>query len=69
MNPTRNMAAYRTLLAQVAKYAEFTAPVAGISVLIQASKQPPVIPFLPLLMKDLAFIHEGNETFVDGMLK
>eukprot|EP00045_Choanoeca_perplexa_P017063 m.240491 g.240491 ORF g.240491 m.240491 type:complete len:1952 (-) comp17439_c0_seq8:839-6694(-) len=49
MNPTRNMAAYRTLFAQ-------------------ASQHPPVIPFLPLLMKDLAFIHEGNETFVDGLV-
>eukprot|EP00730_Choanoeca_flexa_P002950 TRINITY_DN11239_c0_g1_i1.p1 TRINITY_DN11239_c0_g1~~TRINITY_DN11239_c0_g1_i1.p1 ORF type:complete len:1334 (+),score=252.47 TRINITY_DN11239_c0_g1_i1:133-4002(+) len=49
MNPTRNMAAYRTLFAQ-------------------ASQNPPAVPFLPLIMKDLAFIHEGNETHIDNLV-
>ncbi|KAL5289641.1 RAPGEF4 family protein [Megaselia abdita] len=30
--------------------------------------QPPVIPFMPLLLKDMAFAHEGNKTSVDGLV-
>ncbi len=26
------------------------------------------MPFFPLLMKDLAFMHEGNETVIDGLV-
>jgi Rap guanine nucleotide exchange factor 4 len=29
---------------------------------------PPYIPFMPLLLKDLTFIHEGNKTFKNGLL-
>lgn len=29
---------------------------------------PPVIPFMPLLIKDMTFTHEGNKTFQDGHL-
>lgn len=27
--------------------------------------EPPVIPFTPLLLKDMTFAHEGNKTFID----
>lgn len=30
--------------------------------------QPPVIPFMPLLLKDMTFAHEGNKTSVDGLV-
>ncbi|KAI5744870.1 hypothetical protein M8J76_006025 [Diaphorina citri] len=30
--------------------------------------QSPVIPFMPLLLKDLAFTHDGNKTVVDGLV-
>uniref|UniRef100_A0A914X9L4 Rap guanine nucleotide exchange factor 4 n=1 Tax=Plectus sambesii TaxID=2011161 RepID=A0A914X9L4_9BILA len=29
---------------------------------------PPVIPFVPLLLKDLTFVHEGNKTYFDGLI-
>ncbi|XP_021341628.1 rap guanine nucleotide exchange factor 4-like isoform X2 [Mizuhopecten yessoensis] len=28
----------------------------------------PIIPFMPLLMKDLTFTHEGNKTYFDGLV-
>eukprot|EP00048_Salpingoeca_helianthica_P004356 m.76061 g.76061 ORF g.76061 m.76061 type:complete len:1432 (+) comp13158_c0_seq2:20-4315(+) len=49
MDPSRNMACYRALLAA-------------------ALDNPPLVPFFPLLMKDLAFMHEGNETIIDGLV-
>jgi Rap guanine nucleotide exchange factor 4 len=30
--------------------------------------EPPIIPFMPLLLKDMTFIHEGNRTFSEGLL-
>ncbi|GCB64028.1 hypothetical protein scyTo_0000230 [Scyliorhinus torazame] len=30
--------------------------------------QPPKIPFMPLLLKDVTFIHEGNKTFLDNLV-
>ncbi|XP_046678559.1 rap guanine nucleotide exchange factor 4 isoform X2 [Homalodisca vitripennis] len=30
--------------------------------------QSPVIPFMPLLIKDMTFVHEGNKTLVDGLI-
>lgn len=30
--------------------------------------QPPVIPFMPLLLKDMTFAHEGNKTSIDGLV-
>ncbi|XP_078394998.1 rap guanine nucleotide exchange factor 5-like isoform X2 [Cetorhinus maximus] len=30
--------------------------------------QPPKIPFMPLLLKDVTFIHEGNKTFLDNLI-
>uniref|UniRef100_A0A665VY02 Rap guanine nucleotide exchange factor 4 n=1 Tax=Echeneis naucrates TaxID=173247 RepID=A0A665VY02_ECHNA len=30
--------------------------------------EPPIIPFMPLLLKDMTFTHEGNKTFVDSMV-
>lgn len=29
---------------------------------------PPIIPFMPLLMKDMTFTHEGNKTFIDNLV-
>ena len=29
---------------------------------------PPVIPFMPLLLKDMTFTHEGNKTWTDGLV-
>ena len=34
----------------------------------QAKENPPVVPFFPLLMKDLAFLHEGNESKIGGLI-
>uniref|UniRef100_A0A3P8W0F8 Rap guanine nucleotide exchange factor 4b n=1 Tax=Cynoglossus semilaevis TaxID=244447 RepID=A0A3P8W0F8_CYNSE len=30
--------------------------------------EPPIIPFTPLLLKDMTFTHEGNKTFIDNMV-
>ncbi|XP_027140535.1 rap guanine nucleotide exchange factor 4 isoform X1 [Larimichthys crocea] len=30
--------------------------------------EPPIIPFMPLLLKDMTFTHEGNKTFIDSMV-
>nr|XP_018917363.1 PREDICTED: rap guanine nucleotide exchange factor 4 [Bemisia tabaci] len=30
--------------------------------------QSPFIPFMPLILKDMAFVHEGNKTIVDGLV-
>ncbi|XP_030203690.1 rap guanine nucleotide exchange factor 5 [Gadus morhua] len=30
--------------------------------------KPPKIPFMPLLLKDITFIHEGNKTFHDNLV-
>ncbi|KAI2663255.1 Rap guanine nucleotide exchange factor 4 [Labeo rohita] len=32
-----------------------------------AKMEPPIIPFMPLLIKDMTFTHEGNKTFIDGL--
>ncbi|KRZ68376.1 Rap guanine nucleotide exchange factor 4, partial [Trichinella papuae] len=36
--------------------------------LLVAKMKPPTIPFIPLLLKDLLFAHEGNKTYFDGMV-
>ncbi|KAK4289884.1 hypothetical protein Pmani_037176, partial [Petrolisthes manimaculis] len=33
-----------------------------------AKLQPPILPFTPLLMKDMTFTHEGNRTSLDGLI-
>lgn len=33
-----------------------------------AKMSPPIIPFMPLLMKDMTFTHEGNKTTNDGLV-
>lgn len=33
-----------------------------------AKMVPPIIPFMPLLMKDMTFTHEGNKTYFDGLV-
>ncbi|XP_046573528.1 LOW QUALITY PROTEIN: rap guanine nucleotide exchange factor 4-like [Haliotis rubra] len=36
---------------------------------VNASKMtPPIIPFMPLLMKDMTFTHEGNKTYFDRLV-
>ncbi|XP_029315581.1 rap guanine nucleotide exchange factor 4 isoform X1 [Cottoperca gobio] len=30
--------------------------------------EPPIIPFMPLLIKDMTFTHEGNKTFIDYLV-
>ncbi|XP_045473317.1 rap guanine nucleotide exchange factor 4 isoform X2 [Harmonia axyridis] len=30
--------------------------------------QPPVVPFMPLLIKDMTFTHEGNKTCLEGLV-
>lgn len=29
---------------------------------------PPIIPFMPLLLKDMTFSHEGNKTYLEGLV-
>uniref|UniRef100_H3DHS0 Rap guanine nucleotide exchange factor 4 n=1 Tax=Tetraodon nigroviridis TaxID=99883 RepID=H3DHS0_TETNG len=36
--------------------------------LTAAKLDPPIIPFMPLLIKDMTFAHEGNKTFVDNLV-
>ncbi|XP_068242450.1 rap guanine nucleotide exchange factor 4 [Palaemon carinicauda] len=36
--------------------------------LYYAKLQPPILPFTPLLMKDMTFTHEGNKTKHDGLV-
>ena len=36
--------------------------------LLMESLKPPIVPFLPLLIKDMTFIHEGNKTFSNGLV-
>ncbi|XP_048347556.1 rap guanine nucleotide exchange factor 3 isoform X1 [Sphaerodactylus townsendi] len=36
--------------------------------LAMAKLTPPIIPFMPLLLKDMTFIHEGNRTLVDNLV-
>lgn len=33
-----------------------------------AKMVPPIIPFMPLLLKDMTFSHEGNKTYMEGLL-
>uniref|UniRef100_A0A8C3GA37 Rap guanine nucleotide exchange factor 4 n=1 Tax=Cyclopterus lumpus TaxID=8103 RepID=A0A8C3GA37_CYCLU len=33
-----------------------------------AKLEPPIIPFMPLLIKDITFTHEGNKTFIDYLV-
>ncbi|XP_054826884.1 rap guanine nucleotide exchange factor 4 isoform X7 [Eublepharis macularius] len=33
-----------------------------------AKLEPPIIPFMPLLIKDMTFTHEGNKTFIDNLV-
>ncbi|EHB13584.1 Rap guanine nucleotide exchange factor 3 [Heterocephalus glaber] len=33
-----------------------------------AKLSPPIIPFMPLLLKDMTFIHEGNHTLVENLI-
>ncbi|TRY81863.1 hypothetical protein DNTS_005467, partial [Danionella cerebrum] len=33
-----------------------------------AKMEPPIIPFMPLLIKDMTFTNEGNKTFIDGLV-
>ncbi|KAM7407442.1 hypothetical protein PAMA_003255 [Pampus argenteus] len=33
-----------------------------------AKLEPPIIPFMPLLIKDMTFTHEGNKTVIDNLI-
>ena len=33
-----------------------------------AAARPPLVPFFPVVMKDLTFIHEGNAGTIDDMV-
>ncbi|XP_054718536.1 rap guanine nucleotide exchange factor 4-like isoform X2 [Uloborus diversus] len=33
-----------------------------------AKMVPPIIPFMPLLLKDMTFSHEGNKTYMEGLV-
>ncbi|XP_035995200.1 rap guanine nucleotide exchange factor 4 isoform X2 [Fundulus heteroclitus] len=33
-----------------------------------AKLDPPVIPFMPLMIKDMTFTHDGNKTFIDNLV-
>uniref|UniRef100_A0A8C5Q7U9 Rap guanine nucleotide exchange factor 4 n=1 Tax=Leptobrachium leishanense TaxID=445787 RepID=A0A8C5Q7U9_9ANUR len=33
-----------------------------------AKLDPPIIPFTPLLIKDMTFTHDGNKTYIDGLV-
>ncbi|XP_075465169.1 rap guanine nucleotide exchange factor 4 isoform X4 [Ascaphus truei] len=33
-----------------------------------AKLEPPIIPFTPLLIKDMTFTHDGNKTFIDSLV-
>ncbi len=33
-----------------------------------SKQESPFIPFMPLLMKDMTFIYEGNRTHIDGLI-
>lgn len=33
-----------------------------------AKLDPPIIPFMPLLIKDMTFTHEGNKTLTDNLV-
>ena len=35
---------------------------------LQRSATPPLVPFFPILKKDLTFLYDGNETQVDGLV-
>ncbi|KAM4609458.1 rap guanine nucleotide exchange factor 4 [Polymixia lowei] len=36
--------------------------------LMVAKLDPPIIPFMPLLIKDMTFTHEGNKTLIDNLV-
>ncbi|KAH7731423.1 Protein EPAC-1 [Aphelenchoides avenae] len=36
--------------------------------MLVAKMKPPVIPFVPLILKDLTFLHEGNKTYFAGLV-
>ncbi|XP_021180646.2 rap guanine nucleotide exchange factor 6 isoform X2 [Fundulus heteroclitus] len=38
------------------------------NVLSSQSMQPPIIPLFPVIKKDLTFLHEGNDSSVDGLV-
>lgn len=35
---------------------------------VLAKMKPPLIPFIPLILKDLTFLHEGSKTLLDGLV-
>lgn len=35
---------------------------------LQRATKPPLIPFFPIIKKDLTFLYDGNDTIVDGLI-
>ena len=35
---------------------------------LQRATKPPLIPFFPIIKKDLTFLYDGNDTNVDGLI-
>ena len=35
---------------------------------LQRSAKPPLIPFFPIVKKDLTFLYDGNDSVVDGLI-
>ena len=35
---------------------------------LQRITSPPLVPFFPIIKKDLTFLYDGNETQVDGLV-
>ena len=35
---------------------------------LQRASKPPLIPFFPIIKKDLTFLYDGNDTIVDGLI-
>lgn len=36
--------------------------------IFMSKMQPPIIPFMPLFLKDMTFAHEGNKTYLENLL-
>ncbi|KHJ85392.1 RasGEF domain protein [Oesophagostomum dentatum] len=67
LDPSRNHRPYRALVAKI--YCKL--PCSASSNFLQnlfLQMSPPLIPFVPLLLKDLTFIHEGNKTYYNGLV-
>ncbi|CAN7996456.1 unnamed protein product [Ixodes hexagonus] len=56
----RTFAEFETLIDPSRNHRRYRVAVSKIS--------PPLVPFMPLLLKDMTFCHEGNKTYIDGLV-